>query len=76
MVSALRDAGFKHRVKAMRYKGASHALGSWCTDEAGVKIFLRTHLTAERKRPIACAEARRKSTLAIVDFLESWAGEK
>ncbi|SDA31774.1 BAAT / Acyl-CoA thioester hydrolase C terminal [Ruminococcus sp. YE71] len=76
IVESLRASGFGHRVKALRYKGASHALGSWCTDEAGVKIFLRTHLTAERKRPIACAEARRKSTLAIVDFLDSWAEEK
>ena len=72
MTEVLKNSGFAHRYKAIRYKGASHALGSWCTDEAGVKIFLRTHLTAERKRPITCAEARRKSIIAILDFLNEW----
>ena len=72
MTEVLKSSGFPHRFKAIRYKGASHALGSWCTEEAGVKIFLRTHLSAERKRPITCAEARRKSTIAILDFLDEW----
>ena len=72
IVQQLREHGFGHRVRAVRYNRASHALGSWPVDEMGVRIFLRAYCPNERKYRRECGAARKKSINEILRFLEEW----
>lgn len=73
MVEALKNAGYPHRAEFHIYEKGSHALTDGLDSMNGfAKWALKHMITAEKKYPRECEEARQDSFRRILAFLEEW----
>lgn len=73
MVEVLKNAGYPHRVESHVYEKGSHALTDGLDSMSGfAKWALKHMITAEKKYPRECEEARQDSFRRILAFLEKW----
>ena len=73
MTDILRKNNYPYRVQQHIYEKASHALTDGLDEMKGYPKWAFRHLlTAEKKYPAECEEARQDSFRRVIAFLEEW----
>jgi len=72
IAESLEEHGFQHKVKAIVYDRASHALGG-NYDETGafIRFLMRLMMKSEKTDPEGCNESRQKCMREMLDFFEN-----
>jgi len=73
MLKVLKEANYPYRVESHIYEKASHILANSGVEMKRIsKFIVNLMMTAEKKYPEECNEARQDSIKRILKFLEVW----
>ena len=73
MTKVLEESNYSYRVKSHIYEKGSHVLVDGLDAINGVtKIALKSMISAEKKYPKECEEARQDSFKRILEFIKEW----